>query len=368
GIPADAHLFRVLGVGAALGRTFDDDASGDSSSVVLSSGFWRRALGSDPHAVGRRLVLNGRSMTVIGVMPRGFVLDRTEDIYLPLDIRDDLARPEITRKQHWVLVIGRLRPGVSLEAGRADLAVVAHRLAVQYPAADSGRNAIVTPLHERAAGTLRTPLLLLQAAAAIVLLIACANLMNLTLSRTIGRRQELALRAALGAGRGRIIRQLLTESLLLAGAGGALGVALAIAATRALLAINPATLPPLFAVGVDRQVLAFSVLLSVAAGALFGLIPALHAMGAGVNDALKEGGRGANATRSGGGVRRVLVTAQVALAVMLLVGAGLLTRSFTELTRVQLGFDPAHVVTAQLRVSGPRYDSVPTTNAFYDGV
>src|SRR6185312_4305030 len=281
-----------------------------------------------PHAVGRRLVLNGRSMTVIGVMPRGFVLDRTEDIYLPLDIRDDLARPEITRKQHWVLVIGRLRPGVSLEAGRADLAVVAHRLAV----------------HDRAAGTLRTPLLLLQAAAAIVLLIACANLMNLTLSRTIGRRQELALRAALGAGRGRIIRQLLTESLLLAGAGGALGVALAIAATRALLAINPATLPPLFAVGVDRQVLAFSVLLSVAAGALFGLIPALHAMGAGVNDALKEGGRGANATRSGGGVRRVLVTAQVALAVMLLVGAGLLTRSFTELTRVQLGFDPAHVV------------------------
>ena len=368
GISADAHLFRVLGVEAALGRTFDDDMGGDSSSVAISSGFWQRALGSDPRVVGRRLVLNGRSMTVIGVMPRGFVLDRTEDVYLPLDIRDDLARPETTRKQHWLLVIGRLRAGVSLEAGRADLAVVAHRLAVEYPAADSGRNAIATPLHQRATGNLRTPLLLLQAAAAIVLLIACANLMNLTLSRTIGRRQELALRAALGAGRGRIIRQLLTESLLLAVAGGALGVALAIAATRALLAINPGTLPPLFAVGVDRQVLGFSVLVSVAAGALFGLIPALHAMGAGVNDALKEGGRGANATRSGAGVRRVLVTAQVALAVMLLVGAGLLTRSFTGLTRVRLGFEPEHVVTAQLRVSGPRYDSIPMTNAFYDAV
>ncbi|HXE60959.1 MAG TPA: ABC transporter permease [Gemmatimonadaceae bacterium] len=370
GIPADSHLFRVLGVRPMLGRTFspEDDVSGDSASVIISYGFWQRALGADPHAVGRRLVLNGRSSDVIGVMPRGFVLDRNEDVWLPLDLRDDLAHADITRNQHWLRVLGRLRPGVTRKAGRADLALVARRLAARYPHADSGRVAIVSPLHELADRNLRTPLLLLQAAAAMVLLIACANLMNLTLSRTIGRRHELALRSALGAGRGRLLRQLLTESVLLALAGGALGVGLAIAATRALLAINPRALPPMFPVGVDWQVLSFSLLVSVMAGAVFGLVPALHAMRAGVNDALKEGGRGSNATPSGAVVRRALVTAQVALAVMLLVGAGLLIRSFSELTRVRLGFEPDHVVTAQLRVSGPRYDSAAMVNGFYDAV
>ncbi len=370
GTSADAHLFRVLGVRPLLGRVFDAgaDVLGDSTSVIISYGFWQRALGGDPHAVGRTLMLNGRSSVIIGVMPRGFVLDHNEDVWLPLDLRDDLANSAITRKQHWIIAIGRLRPGVTIEAGSADLRLVAQRLASQYPDADGGRTALVTPFHELTAGNLRAPLLLLQGAAAMVLLIACANLMNLTLSRTIGRRQELAVRAALGAGRGRLVRQLLTESVLLALAGGALGIGLAIVATRALLAINPTTLPALFPVGVDRQVLGFSLLVSAAAGALFGIVPALHAMRAGVHDALKEGGRGANAARSGAFVRRALVTTQVALAVMLLVGAGLLTRSFSELTRVRLGFEPDRVVTAQLRVSGPRYDSMPMVNGFYDGV
>jgi predicted permease len=370
GIAADGHLFHVLGVRPQLGRTFDTtgDTAGDSSSVVLSYRFWQRALGGDPRVVGRRLVLDGRSLDVIGVMPRTFVLDHDEDIWLPLDLRDDLARPAITRKQHWIDAIGRLRPGVTVEAARADLGVVAHRLATQYPDADGARTAIVTPLHQLAAGDLRTPLVLLQAAAVMVLLIACANLMNLTLSRTIGRRQELALRAALGAGRGRLVRQLLTESVLMALAGGALGIALAMAGTRALLRVDPAALPPLFPVGVDAQVLAFTLAVSMAAGALFGVLPAVHAVRTGVHDVLKEGGRGSSAPRSGATLRRVLVATQVALAVMLLVGAGLLIRSFTELTRVRLGFDPGHVVTAQLRVTGPRYDSIPIINGFYDAV
>jgi len=370
GIAANAHLFRVLGVRPQLGSTFDPtaDTAGDSSSVVISWRFWQRALGADPHVVGRHLVLDGRSMDIIGVMPRTFVLDHDEDVWLPLDLRDDLARAETTRKQHWIAAIGRLRPGVTVQAARADLRLVAQRLAAQYPDADGARTAIVTPLHQQAAGDLRTPLVLLQAAAAMVLLIACANLMNLTLSRTIGRRQELALRAALGAGRGRLVRQLLTESVLLALAGGALGVALAVAATRALLAVDPAALPPLFPVGVDAQVLAFSLVVSMAAGVLFGVLPAVHAMRTGVHDLLKEGGRGSSAHRSGATLRRVLVATQVALAVMLLVGAGLLIRSFTELTRVRLGFDPDHVVTAQLRVTGTRYDSIPLINGFYDAV
>ncbi len=370
GISADAHLFHVLDVRPQLGRAFDTtaDMAGDSSSVIVSYGFWQRALGGDPRVVGRRLVLNGQSVDIIGVMPRTFVLDHDEDVWLPLDLRDDLARPAFTRKQHWLITIGRLRPGVTVYAARADLRLVAQRLAAQYPDADGARTAIVTPLHELAAGDLRTPLVLLQAAAAMVLLIACANLMNLTLSRTIGRRHELALRAALGAGRGRLVRQLLTESVLLALAGGALGAGLAVAATRALLGVDPAALPPLFPVGVDAQVLAFSLVVSMAAGALFGVLPALHAMRAQVHDVLKEGGRGSSGHRSGATLRRVLVATQVALAVMLLVGAGLLIRSFTELTRVRLGFDPDHVVSAQLRVTGPRYDSIPLVNGFYDGV
>jgi len=369
-ISADAHLFHVLGVRPALGRVFETTAgmAGDSSSVLISYGFWQRALGGDPEILGRRLTLDSRALDIIGVMPRGFVLGHDEDVWLPLDLRDDLANAAITRKQHWIITVGRLRPGVTLDAARADLRLIAQRLAAQYPDADGARTAIVTPLHEMAAGDLRTPLVLLQAAAAMVLLIACANLMNLTLSRTIGRRRELALRAALGAGRGRLVRQLLTESVLLALAGGALGVGLAVMATRALLAVDPAALPPLFPVGVDGQVLAFSVLVSMAAGALFGVLPAVHAMRTGIHDLLKEGGRGSSAHRSGATLRRALVATQVALAVMLLVGAGLLVRSFTELTRVRLGFDPDHVVTAQLRVTGPRYDSVPIVNAFYDDV
>ncbi|HEV2179791.1 MAG TPA: ADOP family duplicated permease, partial [Gemmatimonadaceae bacterium] len=370
GLSADAHLFRVLGVRPLLGRTFDSTAgmASDSSSVIISYGFWQRALGGDPQIVGHRLTLNGRSVDIIGVMPRTFVLDRDEDVWLPLDLRDDLARPATTRKQHWLITIGRLRPGVTIESTRADLGLVAQRLAARYPDADGARTAILTPLHQRAAGDLRSPLVLLQAAALMVLLIACANLMNLTLSRTIGRRQELALRAALGAGRGRLVRQLLTESMLLALAGGAFGVALAVAATRALLRVDPAALPPLFPVGVDTQVLAFSLVVSVAAAALFGVLPAVLAMRSPVHDVLKEGGRGASAHRSGASVRRVLVATQVALAVMLLVGAGLLIRSFAELTRVRLGFDPDHVVTAQLRVTGARYDSIPLVNGFYDAV
>jgi putative ABC transport system permease protein len=364
------NLFQVLKVSALHGRTFvtGEEQPGNDLKVVVSYEFWQRALGGDVTRVGRPIRLNGRAYALIGVMPRGFTLGEAEDIWLPLDMADALADVVRARKQHYVRVIGRLQPNRTLAAADADLQVVAARLAAQYPDADAGRSAVLIPLHEFMTGDLRHVLLLLQGAALAVLLIACANLANLTLSRTMGRRREMALRAALGAGRGRLVRQLLTESMLLSVIGGALGIALAVVATRTLLALNPDTLPSMFKAGVDGRVVLFSAALSVATGVLFGIVPALDAGRSHLHESLKEGGRGTSGGRGGERLRRGLVVAQVSLAVMLLVGAGLLVRSFRELARVRFGFDPSGVMTAQLRAGGAKYDSSAAINRFYDAV
>jgi putative ABC transport system permease protein len=363
-------VFHVLQVPALHGRTFapGDETPSNALRVVVSYGFWQRALGGDVGRIGRTITLNDRPHVVIGVMPRGFTLGQNEDIWLPLDVNEALTDAVRARKQHYVHAVGRLRRGTTIESARASLAVIARRLEMQYPEANTGRSAVLVPLHESMTGNLRPALLLLQGAAAMVLLIACANLANLTLSRTMSRRREMAVRAALGAGRGRLIRQLLTESVLLAIVGGAIGVALAADATRTLLALNTDTLPAMFSVGVDGRVMLFSAGLSFATGVLFGLVPALDAARANLHDVLKDGGRGASGGRGGERVRRVLVVAQVGLAVMLLVGAGLLVRSFSELTRTRLGFDPDQVLTAGLRAAGERYDSSAAIDRYYDRV
>src|SRR6185437_5034733 len=224
------------------------------------------------------------------------------------------------------------------------------------------------PLHEDKTGSMRLPVLLLQAAALMVLLIACANLANLTLSRALGRQRELAVRAALGAGRGRLATQLLAESLLLAVAGGVLGLGIAWLATRTLLGLNPDALPAMFHVTVDVRVMLFSLVAAALTGVLFGLAPALGLARADLHDSLKEGGRGASGGRAAERLRRALAVAQIGLAVMLLVGSGLLIRSLTNLTHAQLGFAPDHVLTAELRAAGARYDSASAVNAFYDRV
>ena len=370
GVAVSPALFGVLQVRALHGRTFapDDDTPGNDLKAIVSYSLWQRALGGDIAAIDRRISLNGRPYDVIGVMPRGFTLGLGEDVWMPLDLRDDLAQPVRSRKQHFLHAIGRLKPGATVDAARTDLTSIARRLEAQYPEANTGRSAIVVPLHESMTGNLRPALLLLQGAAAMVLLIACANLANLTLSRTIGRRREIALRAAIGAGRGRLVRQLLTESVLLAVVGGTFGVAIAVLATRTLLALNPDTLPEMFVADVDLRVLLSSIALSVATGVLFGLVPALDAARADLNDSLKAGGRGMSEGRGGERLRRMLVVAQVGLTVMLLIGAGLLMRSFRELTRVRLGFEPDRVLTAELRAAGARYDSSAMMNRFYDGV
>jgi putative ABC transport system permease protein len=364
------NTFDLLRVRPQLGRTFiaGDDAPGAAPIAVLSWEFWQRSLGGDPAIVGRTLTLNDLPYTVVGVMPRGFTLAGEAAMWTPLNLSRDLAHPEITRKQWYLGVIGRLRPGVSLATAEADLQAISRRLSAEYPEANAERTARVIPLHAAMVGDLQSSLLLLQAASALLLLIACVNLANVTLARTVGRRRELALRAALGAGRGRLVRQLLTESVLLALTGGALGIGMAALGTRALLSLQPGILPAAFDVHPDGGVLLFGLLLSLATGIGFGVLPAFDAARADVHGALAEGGRGNSGGRRGERVRRALVAAQVGIAVVLLVAAGLLVRSFAELSRVNTGFDPAHVLTAEVRVSGERYDDPALVNKFYDRV
>lgn len=364
------NTFDVLQVPALLGRKFiaSDSTAGADQQVILSHRFWTRALGGDSSIIGRDLMFSARPYRIVGIMPPGFTLGYDEEMWIPYRINEPLSDVVRARRQHYLRVLGRLKPGVSIEAARAEMRTFAQRLASQYPESNKNMGMSVMSAHESMSGSYTTPLLLLQCAAAAVLLIACANLANLTLSRTIGRRREMALRAALGAGRMRIIRQLTTESLVLAIAGGATGVVLAALVTRKLLAINPDTLPAMYHASVDTTVLAFSIVLSLVSGLLFGLIPALGASRANVNEALKEGGRGTSGGRSGEVMRRVLVLTQTSLAVMLLICAGLLIKSFTALTNVSLGYATDHILTAQLRTSGARYDSASAVNQFYDGV
>lgn len=363
------NMFSLLEVPALLGRGFvdGDELPSAPRTVVISWGFWQRVFGGDPKVLEKSITLSDQPYQVVGVMPKGFSVRDQEEMWLPLDIREDLANPDVTRKQHVYGALARLKPGVTVDAARNDVMTIARRLQQQYPASNGNYLATLDPLQEFRTGRLREPILLLLAAAGAVLLIACANLANLTLSRTVNRQTEIAVRAALGAGRGRIARQLLTESLVLAFAGGGLGLLLAIVGVRGLLALNPNALPPGIEVGIDLQVLAFSALLSLATGVLFGLLPALSAGRSDLQSTLKSQSRGGT-VRGSDRARRGLVVGQVALAVILLVGAGLLIRSFRDLNSLELGFVPERLLTAQLRVDGSRYDSAPPVNRFFDDV
>jgi len=364
-----AGFFDLLGVRPLLGREFgrEDEAPNNSSVVILSHALWQRRFNGDPGIVGRTVTLSGRPFTVVGVMPpgvqhvggdyRSMPHGETVDLWGPLEVPS-----QAERGAHFCNAVGRLKTGVSLEQATADLNAIAGRLARQFPNTNQGWRIAIQPLHEEIAGRARTTLLALFGAVFFVLLVACVNVANLLLARATAREREIAVRAAVGGGRWRIVRQLLTESLLLAIVGGTAGILLAQWAIDALRALGPEQLPRLQAVNIDGRILLFTLGVTVVTGVLFGLAPALQAGQFNLNALLKEGGRG------GGGQKRrlrdALVVIEVALALTLLAGAGLLIRSFWKLQQTDPGFNAERVLTASLSLPGARYGDAPKVAAF----
>lgn len=361
------NFSRVLGAPPALGRFFDrgEDRPGAPAVVVLGDGLWRGRLGGDRGVIGRTLMLDGVPHTILGVMPRGFGFQGAT-LFLPAAI--DRGAPE-ARTSHYLEAVARLRDGVSVAAARDQLRSLALRLTHDFPdayPANMGFALGLEPTTDAIVGSARPALLTLLAAVATLLLVACANVANLLLVRAESRRRELAVRSALGAGRGRLVRQLLAEGLLLALGGGALGLLAAALGVPALLAMSPDSLPRHADIAIDRVVCGGTLLLALATGLVFGLVPALQATGSRLYATLKEGGeRGGGGTRAHGRLRRALVAVEVALAVVLVVGASLLLQSFWHLRQVEVGFRSDHVLTLDLALPESRYADTASVVGFY---
>lgn len=343
-----ADFFSILGVNPSMGRMFteEEDQLGAGHVVLVSDKFWKRKLGSRSDVLGHRLVLDGEGYTIIGVVPPSFHLTLPnfrddEGLYVPIG---QWRYPNFRERSHalGMKAIGRLRPGVTLAQARADMDRVTRNLAVAFPQADAGEGATVASLKQKMVGDVEPFLLMLLAAVCFVLLIACVNVANLLLARSTGRRREFAIRAALGARQGRVVRQLLTESILLALGGAALGLLLASWGTRTALSLLPVQLPRAEGIRLDSHVLIFTVVVSVLAGVLFGLVPALRMAQSNVHDRLREGGRAMSSHQR---VQGVFVVVEMAMALVLLTAAGLMVRSLVHLWSADPGFDPHNVLT-----------------------
>jgi putative ABC transport system permease protein len=361
------EYFDVLGVAPALGRAFRDaeDVRGAPRVVMLSHGLWVRRFGADPRVLGRSVSINGESHEIIGVMPDGFrpLLVTGAAMWRPMAMN----RANPSRGAAINHTVGRLRAGLTLAQARAGLAMLAANLERAHPDTDTQKGINAVPLQAQQTDTMRTPLLLLQGAVGFVLLIACVNIANLLLSRASGRSREIAVRRALGADRARIFRQLLTESVVLAACGGALGTLLGVWGVSALKTVAPAGTPRIEEVGVDARVLVFAAALSLVTGVLFGLVPAAHGARDRVASALKLGGRG-QLGDGGNRARRALVVAELALALVLLAGGGLLLRTFVALQHADLGFNPDHVLTGFVLPPPAQYRTDAARLAFYDAL
>ena len=360
---ATPELFSILGVKPILGRgiTPEDDGPDRPDVVVLSHGFWRRRFGGDPGIVGKPITLGGNPFLVVGVLPPGFQwhLKTKSASVRPAELWTVLSMPTTgaPSRGRFLSVVARLKPGVSLEQAGAEMKTIAARLEQESPDFNKGFTSEVIPLREQFVGKVRPALLILLGAVGFVLLIACVNVANLLLSRAAAREKEIGLRTALGASRARIVRQLLTESMLLAILGGLLGLGIAWLGLRALVAISPRDLVDLQGVGLNFPVLALMMAVSLLTGVLFGLVPALEATRLNLNDTLKEGGKGSGgqSTRSGR-LRNALVIAEVALALVLLASAGLLVKSFVRLQQIDTGFKTDNVLTMVVSLPFAKYD------------
>ncbi|MCU1234210.1 MAG: hypothetical protein JWP63_2177 [Candidatus Solibacter sp.] len=369
GVPVSQNFFPLLGVQPQLGRLFNDDECKwhGPKAVLLSHGLWERRFASDPKIVGRPLTINEEPVTVIGVMPESFDFASVFapgshiDLYFPFPLTQ-----ETNRWGNTLAMLGRLKPGVSPGSAQAEISA----LAVQITRAHQERNTFeghLAPLAEHVSGRIRPALAVLAFAVCVVMLIVCANLSNLLLARTAGRQKEIAVRMALGAAQRRLIRQMLTESLVLSSCGAILGLVLALAGTRALASLEAISIPLLHNVRTDFTALAFVLVMAVATGLIFGLAPALHIPAAALHDALKESSRGSTEGRGRGWLRSALVISEVAFACVLLVGAGLLIRSFLRVLDVDMGFHPERA--AAVRVDpDSQYKTQAQQNAYFDEV
>ena len=362
---ATPNLLSVLGATPILGRGFvEDDGRGAlvrPNAVVISYGLWERRFGGDRQIVGRQIILNNQPATVIGVMPadfgwhiqRGNEASKPADVWIPFQLTNDL----LVRRGRFASCVARMKPGVTIEQARADMQTVSARLSQQYPEFLSTWTTNVVPLRTQFTGEIRRPLLIVLGAVGFVLLIACANVANLLLARASARRKEIAVRSGLGASRGRIARQLLTESVLLSLIGGVLGVFVAWWGTKALVALSPPALIDLQRVSVNLPVLGFTLGLSLLTGIIFGLAPALEATRFDLQDALKEGGKNVGGSARTAYLRNAFVVTQVALALVLLVGAGLLVKSLQRLQSVDPGFNPDNLLTIRVSLPLAKYDT-----------
>lgn len=358
GYMISADFFPALGVQPVLGRTFraDDDQLGAAPVAVLGGGFWKRKFGSSPDIVGKSLTLNGTSYLVVGVIPSSFTFfGHDRDVYTPIAQYNDPAFRDrrIVMSSH---ILGRLNPGVTVAQAQADMDVVSHNLAAAYPVADKDMGVAVVSMKEDIVGNVQPFLLVLVAAVGFLLLIACANVANLLLARAMNRSREFAVRAALGASQMRVIRQLLTESVLLAGLGGALGLLLAFAGTKAVINTLPGSLPRAAEISLDSRALLFTMALTLFAAIFFGLAPALKSSRVSLQEVIKEGGRGSSTRHR---LQRSFVAFEVAMTLLLLIGAGLMLRSLSALWRVDPGYIPSHAITFSL--------SMPATAATTSG-
>jgi putative ABC transport system permease protein len=373
GAYVSSGLFAVLGVSPTMGRTFlPEDDQGDRHRVaLLSHGLWERRFGSDPAAPGSEVMLEGRSYTVVGVMPASFTFPtfgKIPEVWLPLSDYPYLQKTN--RNAHDFGIVARLKPGISVIQAQANMDAIAKGLEAQYPTENAGNGIQVVSLHWQAVRNVRLALFILLGAVAFVLLIACTNVANLLLGRAASRQKEVAVRLALGARRSRLVRQLVTESVLLAVAGGALGTLLALWGIQSLAVIPPGApdpytpyLIPANHISINREVLVFTLVLSVLTGVIFGLAPALQASKPDLNQVLKEGGTRASARH--GRSRSLLVVSEIALSLMLLAGAGLMLKSFLRLRHTDPGFNPDHLVTADISLPIVTYYRPALQKEFY---